>query len=48
MDLFQEVSLLVVVVLPVAIVALMNVVLALAGESGTLLLPSISTPPRVA
>ena len=41
MDYTQEIAQLVVVVLPVATIAITNLVLALSGESGTLLLPAI-------
>ena len=41
MDFLQEYSLLIAVTLPVAVVAVTNLLLALTGESGTLLLPSL-------
>lgn len=47
MELLNEYSLLVVVALPVAITAGINVALALSGESGTLLLPSLRPYPKI-
>lgn len=47
MDFVHEYALLVVVALPVAIVAGLNVILAVSGESGTLLLPSLKPFPSV-
>lgn len=41
MEAFNEFALLVAVMLPVGVVALLNVLLALSGERGTLLLPSL-------
>ena len=41
MEFLHEYSLLVAVALPVAVVVIINILLALTGESGTLLLPSI-------
>jgi hypothetical protein len=40
MDFTSEFALLVVVALPAAVICAMNVVLAMAGERGTLLVPS--------
>lgn len=47
MDFINEYALLIVVALPVAIVAGLNVVLAMSGESGTLLLPSLKPFPSI-
>lgn len=41
MEFFNEYSLLIAITLPVALVAGINVVLSLTGESGTLLLPAL-------
>jgi hypothetical protein len=48
MEFIDEYALLVAVVLPVGLVAGLNVILALSGEAGTLLLPSVRRLPRVA
>lgn len=47
MELLNEYSLLIVVALPVAIVTVINLVLAMTGESGTLLLPSLRGYPAI-
>lgn len=47
MEFIHEYSLLFVVALPVAIVAGINLVLGLTGESGTLLLPSLRGYPAI-
>lgn len=47
MEFLNEYSLLVVVALPIAIVAGLNLVLGMTGESGTLLLPSLRGYPAV-
>ena len=47
MEFINEYGLLVAVATPVAVIGLINVVLALAGESGTLLLPSLKGYPPV-
>lgn len=47
MEFANEYALLIVVVLPAAVISAMNMVLAFAGESGTLLLPSRGELPVV-
>ena len=47
MELLNEYSLLIVVAAPVAIIAAINLVLAMTGESGTLLLPSLRGYPAI-
>ena len=47
MELLNEYSLLIVVAAPVAIIAGINLVLAMTGESGTLLLPSLRGYPAI-
>ena len=48
MEFLHEYSLLIAVALPVAVVVVINLLLALTGESGTLLLPSLrGYPPGV-
>ena len=47
MELFNEYSLLIAVAVPVVVIAGINLVLALTGESGTLLLPSLRGYPAI-
>ena len=47
MDFLHEYALLVAVALPVAVVGVINLVLAVTGESGTLLLPSLRGYPSI-
>ena len=47
MEFLNEYSLLIVVAAPVAIIAGINLVLAMTGESGTLLLPSLRGYPAI-
>ena len=47
MDALHEVAFLAAVLLPVGVVALLNLVLAVTGESGTLLLPSLRRFPTL-
>ena len=47
MDFLHEYALLVAVALPVAVVGVINLVLAVTGESGTLLLPSLRDYPSI-
>ena len=47
MELFNEYSLLIAIATPVVVVVAINLVLALTGESGTLLLPSLRGYPAI-
>lgn len=48
MEFMHEYGLLIAVALPIGVVAVLNVALALSGESGTLLWPSLRRLPSVA
>ena len=47
MEVFNEYSLLIAIATPVVVVVLVNVLLAVTGESGTLLLPSLRGYPAI-